>query len=204
MKIDDVVKEITERSTKLMLLYDLMALCYVDDNYSLAERQKLRKLAAEMYQNGFNMKNVIIQSISAIIIEIIIRIYFSIQSVRDYKNEVDIQEDYSNYNEIKRVGKSHNKEKLNEMLLVAHAIVTVINVGKVVIKRAPWEINIAEIISVIKYGVRVVKATRRRNSEYAKLIRNSKEIHELWGKLEETVNNIDEKAVLETMEVLTI
>lgn len=204
MKIDDVVKEITERSTKLMLLYDLMALCYVDDNYSLAERQKLRKLAAEMYQNGFNMKNVIIQSISAIIIEIIIRIYFSIQSVRDYKNEVDIQEDYSNYNEIKRVGKSHNKEKLNEMLLVAHAIVTAINVGKVVIKRAPWEINITEIISVIKYGVRVVKATRRRNSEYAKLIRNSKEIHELWGKLDETVNNIDEKAVLETMEVLTI
>ena len=88
---------------------------------------------------------------------------------------------------MKKFFKPEGKEKLNEMLLVAHAIVLAFNVGKVVIKKAPWEINIVEIFSVVKYGVKVLKNTMQRHSEYAKLMRNSDVLHEKWKMLDEQV-----------------
>lgn len=39
--LEDIVSGITERSTKLSLIYELMALCYVDGKYSLAEQNGL-------------------------------------------------------------------------------------------------------------------------------------------------------------------
>lgn len=168
------------------------------------DNRQIRKFAADMYQNGFNCKNIIIQSLSTIVIETIIRIYFSIQSVKRYKDEIVLSEDYSNLEAFKRFFKPANKEKLNEMLLVAHAITTAVNVGKVVIKKAPWEINITEIISVVKYGVKVLKSAMNRNSEYAKLIRNSNEIHEKWKQLEGEICYNDEELISEMHEVLII
>lgn len=167
------------------------------------DNRQLRKFAADMYQNGFNCKNVIIQSISTIIIEVIIRIYFSIQSVKQYKEEFEISDDYSNLEAFRRFFKPVSKEKLNEMLLVAHAIVTTVNVGKVVIKKSPWEINVTEIFSVIKYGVKVMKITMQRHSEYAKLIKNSEEIHQKWQELEGEIC-YEKDVVNEMTEVLVI
>lgn len=166
--------------------------------------RQLRKFAADMYQNGFNCKNIILQSLSTVIIEVIIRIYYSIQSVKRYKCEVELAEDYSNFEAFKRFFKPSNKEKLREMLLVAHAIVTAVNIGKVIIKKSPWEINITEIFSVVKYGVMVLKSTMSRNSEYAKLIRNSNEIHERWELLEREICYSLEEATKGTTEILII
>lgn len=166
--------------------------------------RQLRKFAADMYQNGFNCKNIILQSLSTVIIEVIIRIYYSIQSVKRYKCEVELAEDYSNFEAFKRFFKPANKEKLREMLLVAHAIVTAVNIGKVIIKKSPWEINITEIFSVVKYGVMVLKSTMSRNSEYAKLIRNSNEIHERWELLEREICYSLEDAARGTTEILII
>lgn len=42
--IEDILLGLTERSTKLMLLYDLIALCYADDNYSLVEKQGMENI----------------------------------------------------------------------------------------------------------------------------------------------------------------
>lgn len=168
------------------------------------DNRQIRKFAADMYKNGFNCKNIIIQSLSTIIIETIIRIYFSIQSVKLYKTEMELSDDYSNLEAFSKFIKPVSKEKLNEMLLVAHAITTAVNVGKVVIKKAPWEINVTEIISVVKYGVKVLRSAMNRNSEYAKLIRNSEEIHEKWKQLEGETCYIDEELVSEMNEVLII
>ncbi len=163
-----------------------------------SDSHRIRKLSADMYQNGFNIKNVILQSISTIIIEIIIRLYFSIQSVKKYVAEVEIKEDYSNFEAIKRFIKPINKDKLHEMLLVAHSIVMAVNVGKVVIKKSPWEINVTEITSVVNYGIKVTKAVAARNSDYAKLMYHSGEINKTWSELEDTVLN-DELAVISEM-----
>lgn len=40
--IETIVKGITQRQTKLSLVYELLALCYADNNYSLAERSGLQ------------------------------------------------------------------------------------------------------------------------------------------------------------------
>jgi hypothetical protein len=63
-----------------------------------------------------------------------------------------INEDYSNFEAVKHFFKPENKEKLDEMLLVAHSMVTAVNMGKVVIDKAPWEINVIEILNVVRYG----------------------------------------------------
>lgn len=143
----------------------------------------LRKLAADMYQNGFNLKNIMIQSLSTIIVEAILRTYFGIKSVQEYKEEFELSEDYSNFDSIKAFIKPGSMEKLYEMLLLSHVIVTAVNIGKVVIKKSPWEINITEIISVVRYAIPAVNGVINRHSEYSKILRNSQEIHERWSQL---------------------
>lgn len=173
-----------------------------------SDSRQLRIFAADMYQNGFNIKNVVVQSLSTGLTEIIIRIYFSIQSVKRYCNEVSINEDYSNWKAIKSYIKPLNPGKLNEMLLVAHAIVTAVNVGKCIIKKSPWEVNVTESISVVKYGVSVIKQTihrRKENSEYAKLIRNADEIHEKWQNLlSDNVFEDNLKSIIMTSDTIVI
>lgn len=46
--IEDIVAGITERETKLTLLYELLALCYVDDNYSIVEKQGMKRICQLM------------------------------------------------------------------------------------------------------------------------------------------------------------
>ena len=161
-----------------------------------SSNRNVRKFAADMYHNGFNCKNIIIQSASTIAIEVIIRIYFSIMSVKKYHDQIEIAEDYSNLEALKKFIKPENKEKLHEMLLVAHAIVTAMNVGKVVITKNLASINVTEIISVIRYGVSVVIAMNKRHGEYARLIYHAGEINELWEKLDSEYS-IDETAFIE-------
>lgn len=168
-----------------------------------ADDRAVRKFAADMYQNGFNIKNIMCQGLSTIVIEIILRIYFSIQSAQKYKDEFELDDNYSNFEVVKHFFKPENKDKLEEMLLVAHSIVTAVNIGKVVIDKAPWEINVTEICSVIRYGAKVVNKTIERNSEYAKLMRSAGEIHEGWQKLED-VFGADEKAVITASQGLIV
>ena len=42
--VDAVLSAITERPTKLLLLYDLLAICYADNCYSLAEKNTMRTI----------------------------------------------------------------------------------------------------------------------------------------------------------------
>jgi hypothetical protein len=161
----------------------------------------MRKLAAVMYYKGFNIKNVALQSFSTICVEIIIRTYLSIKSFSGYKNSFQVDEDYSNLEAIKKFIKPDNEEKRNEMLLVAHAIVTAFNIGKIIVKKSIWEINITEIFSVIKYGIKVVNSAIYRNSQYAKLIRNSSEIHDKWQQLanEICIDDIETEFMTDTL-----
>lgn len=46
--IEDILKEITERSTKLILLYELLALCYADNSYTLAEKNSMKDICRMM------------------------------------------------------------------------------------------------------------------------------------------------------------
>lgn len=169
-----------------------------------SSNRDLRKFAADMYANGFNLKNVMIQSVTAVIIEILIRLYFSIQSVKEYKDSVDVADDYSNWEAIKAFVKPTSKDKLHEMLLVAHSIVLAFNVGKIVITKNVADINVAEIISVVKYGIKVTKAVAYRNSDYAKVVYHSNEINKQWGEIANDLDVYDEELLAEMTESLNI
>lgn len=164
----------------------------------------IRKFAADMYSNGFNCKNVMFQSITNVIIEIVIRIYFSIMSVKKYKESIDIAEDYSNWEAIKSFVKPASKEKLNEMLLAAHTIVMAFNIGKIVIKKNVAEINITEIMSVVTYGFKVTKAIAKRNSSYTKIMYHAEEINRNWEAIEADMAEYDTLAEEEMKTVLEI
>ena len=171
----------------------------------------MQTLAADMYQNGFNLKNVLTQSLSTTIIEIVIRIYFGIQSVQKYKDQIEIATDYSNWEAVKPFVSPDHKDKLNEMLLVAHAIVTAENLGKITIKciatkslAAVAEINIAEMISVVRYGFSVVKATAARNDEYAKLIFYNRNVSDSWSLIEGVLSEDEISAADNIGELLVI
>ena len=148
---------------------------------------------------GFNLKNVIIQAASTIAIEIIIRLYFSIQSVKKYSDRIEIEEDYSNWEAIKQFMSPANKDKLHEMLLVAHSIVMAINAGKIVITKNVSTINVTEISSVVNYGIKVLKTVAKRNNEYEKLIYHSLEIQDRWEQIEVEMG-IDDAALIDAME----
>ena len=45
-KLEEILNGIIERTTKLTLLYELLALCYVDDNYSDSEKETMRKVCS--------------------------------------------------------------------------------------------------------------------------------------------------------------
>lgn len=168
--------------------------------------RNLRKFAATMYQNGFNCKNVITQSLTTIIIEVIIRLYYSIQAVRGMKEEIELEEDYSNFDAFKEFISPHKTDKLNEMLLVAHSIVTGFNTGKIVIKclatkniKSVSELNITEIMATVRYGISVMKATLKRNNSFSKLIYHSDEITKQWNEIEKEYE-LEESLVVRTYE----
>lgn len=169
-----------------------------------SSNRKLRKFSADMYANGFNCKNVIIQSVTTITLEIIIRLYFSIQSVKQYKKDIDINEDYSNWDLVKKFIKPANKDKLNEMLLVAHTIVLAFNVGKIIITKQIQDINVTEIMAVVKYGIKVTKAVANRNSDYAKLLYHAKRVNDEWENIEKEVSDYDEELLAEMKETLIV
>lgn len=154
------------------------------------DSREIRKFASDLYHNGFNCKNVMIQSASTISIELIIRIFFSIQSVKKYKANIEVAEDYSNFEALKTFVSPPSKEKLNEMLLVAHSIVTAINVGKIIIVPEKLAtINVTEIMSVVKYGIQVSIATAKRYDKYARLIYHANDIDSNWHSIDESVTN---------------
>jgi uncharacterized tellurite resistance protein B-like protein len=46
--IEEILSNITKREMKLTLLYDLLALCYADNNYSLVEKNGMRRICEIM------------------------------------------------------------------------------------------------------------------------------------------------------------
>jgi len=64
--LESILAGITDRSTKLLLLYDLLAICYADNNYSIAEKNTMKTVAALLEIEGsklIDMENVMTESV---------------------------------------------------------------------------------------------------------------------------------------------
>lgn len=155
-----------------------------------ADNRQLRIFAATMYKQGFNLKNVALQGITTLSIELILRIYFAVvevQKIMEEELDIEIDSDYSNIDKIKRVTLPASNPKYREMLLMTHALVTAFNIGKITIKKAPWEINLTEILATIRYLVPYIRETMFRYSDVAKITRNTEDINQIWIDLNKSV-----------------
>ena len=173
-----------------------------------SDNRRIRQLVVDMYKNGFNMKNIATQALSTAIIEFVIRLYFAIKNVKEVKEDIEISEDYSKIDLIKVAFKS--SEKMSEMLLAAHVIVTAVNLGKVTIKciygdlaTGLAQINVTEIISVVRYAIKVTKNVAVRNSDYSKSIYYAKIASDGWNALDMIAQD-DEVDVIQNMPDLII
>ena len=97
---------------------------------SHSNNRELRKFAADMYADGFNLRTELLKGITVLIPELIVRMV----SYLRYKE--------SNYSK-------EAKKKLHLMLLLTHGVSSLVNVGKVIITENPVSINIPMLLRTV-------------------------------------------------------
>lgn len=96
-----------------------------------ADNRELRKLADDMYKNGFNLRTELLKGVTVAVPEISIRIIMYLR----YRN--------SEYSQEAR------DKKLHLLLLMTHGIATAVNIGKVIITENPVSINTPMILRTL-------------------------------------------------------
>jgi len=135
---------------------------------------EIRKFAMQMYQHGYNLRFLLAQALAPALVEIIVRGYIF---GREYKETGEIK-----FPSAKRL-------KTTEMLLLAHALVMAVNVGKVAIQCnaqgpvALKNLNVPSIIMTIRYFIPFVVKKMKLNDPVEILKRNAKEIMEGYDKI---------------------
>lgn len=121
----------------------------------------IRIFAADMYNNGYNLRHVFIQGFSVLFIETMIRTYsyFRLKKVQGLKEEPYLQ-------------------KRRELLLLAHSIVAGFNIGKVAITGNIISLNLPQILAVVFHFLPVMIFHSRNNNQTKKIIRNISELKE--------------------------
>ncbi len=85
--------------------------------------------AVKLYGHGMNLRTMTLQGILVAVTELLMSLYIWIRSK-------DCKENYS---------EDAWERKKDKLLLVAHGITTAVNVGKVIITKAPWRLNLVVI-----------------------------------------------------------
>ncbi len=137
--------------------------------------REIRKFAAEMYENGYNLRHMLIQGFSVFFIEIMVRTYsyFRLKKILGLTNEQYTQ-------------------KRRELLLLSHSIVAGFNVGKVAITGNVLSLNLPQIIAVVFHFLPYVMFYSRNNNKTQKILRN-------FNDLKEEQQNCDNE-IIENME----
>ena len=130
----------------------------------------IRIFAADMYNNGYNLRHMFIQGFSVLFIEILTRTYCYFR----YKKDESISDD-------------QYKMKKREMLLLSHSIVSGFNIGKVVFTGDILAINLPQIYAVIYHFIPFITNYYRNNDRTQKIIRNIKDLDE--GQVEKKIVN---------------
>jgi len=114
----------------------------------------IEAFALKLYRNGMNMRTLALQSVPVGVTELLMSVYIWIRS----KNS---EEQYS------EEAWNHKKDKL---LLITHGITTAVNVGKVIITKAPWRLNLVVIVRTFQLIWKVLEEeTELTNNHILKL-----------------------------------
>ncbi len=118
----------------------------------------IRKIAHEMYSNGYNLRHMFVQGLSVGIVELIVRAYFYL---RYYRSEL---------------AKESLLLKHREMRLLAHSLVTSFNVGKVILAQNPLFFNLPQILFTVYQIWPLLIDHYRRNNQIQMVLRNLDEL----------------------------
>ncbi|MBE2226869.1 MAG: hypothetical protein IAE93_05990 [Ignavibacteria bacterium] len=135
---------------------------------------EIRKFAIQIYQRGYNLRFLLSQALAPALVEIIVRGYLL---GREYKDTGEIQLPTA------------KKLKTTEMLLLSHALVMAVNVGKVAIQcnaegpLALKNLNLPSIIMTFRYFIPFVVKRMKLNDPVEILKRNAKELMEGYDKI---------------------
>jgi len=130
-----------------------------------------------MYAEGYDFKHFCSMSTPTIIIEVIVRISYSVKRLKEghsIKESIPV-------NGIRR------KPKLQTMLFIAHTICTASNGGKVYFTQNPLAINYTEWMSYAKYSLSQLKWTLYEKSNLRNEYVDGK-LHEEWDILQSIIN----------------
>lgn len=102
-------------------------------------QREIRKFANDLYKDGLNLRNLVMQGVPIAATELLMIIYTSLR----YKDSCFSKESIKN-----------KKEKL---LLISHGIATAVNTGKVIITKEPTSLNLVMITRTVNLVWNVVK-----------------------------------------------
>ena len=99
----------------------------------------IRKFACELYKDGLNIRNLVMQGVPVATVEAIMWIWLSLR----YKDS-----EYS---------KEQIKTKREILLLLSHSIATTVNINKVIITQNPTSLNLPMIIRTVHLSWKAIK-----------------------------------------------
>lgn len=142
------------------------------------EEQTIAEIVQGMYFEGYDFIQFCSSSISTMIIESIVRIFYSIKKIK-------------NGNKIKdAIPFSKNKAdtvKLSTMLFISHSIACSVNFGKIYFSKNPLAINYSEWLTFAKYSYKQLKWALIKKPQLKEAYINNT----LFDNLQEIYNEID-------------
>ena len=147
-----------------------------------AKNRNVADLAAFMYTHGYDLRHLLTMAISTATIELIIRPYHYLTSMRPMDNGLrDISTPIST-RELERI---ESRLKLHKMLFLAHSCAAGGNAVKVFLHQGnPLAINIAQWGMFLKESVIIFKAVTR-DTTGEKIIRNRTKIDAKWIEIQD-------------------
>ncbi len=142
-----------------------------------AKNKNVADLAAFMYTHGYDLRHLLTMAISTATIELIIRPYHYLTSMRPIDNDPRGVSTSISTRELERM---ESRLKLHKMLFLAHSCAAGGNAVKVFLHKGnPLAINIAQWGMFLKESVTILKAVTR-DTTGEKIIRNRRNIDAGW------------------------
>lgn len=151
------------------------------------EEQTIAEIVQGMYFEGYDFIQFCSSSISNMIIESIVRIFYSIKKIKN-GNKIEDSIPFSK--------DKTNKVKLSTMLFISHSIACSVNLGKIYFSKNPLAINYPEWLTFAKYSYKQLKWALIRKPQLKEAYINNKlfdSLQEIYNEINETYKEYSEK-----------
>ena len=151
------------------------------------EEQTIAEIVQGMYYEGYDFIHFCSSSISTILIEVIVRIGYSLNKIHNgssIKDSIPFSLD------------REKNPKLSTMLFISHSISCSINAGKIYFSKNPLAINYSEWLAFAKYSFKQLKWALIQKPQLKEAYINNKlldDLQEIYNEIDNTFGEYAEK-----------